>query len=248
MNILGIDIGGSAIKGGIVNCLTGELLTERYRVETPLDARPEPMIEILTEIVQHFNWQGPIGCGYPGVVKEGRIFTAANLDKSWIGLDIPSILKERTGCPTHCLNDADAAGLAEMHFGSGRHSLKPTMMVTVGTGLGTALFNEGKLYPNMELGHLFMKNGKEAEKWASSAAKDREDLSWKDWAKRFDKYLHLLHSLLQVDLFIIGGGIAHKAEKFLPYLKIPTEVRIAEQGNIAGITGAALAALKEGSA
>lgn len=244
MNILGIDIGGSAIKGGVVDSLTGKLLTERKRFETPAGGKPQAMIEVLIELVQHFNWKGPIGCGYPGVVKNGQIFTAANLDKSWIGLNLEELLKHHTDCPTHCLNDADAAGLAEMHFGAGRSQMGVVMMITVGTGIGTALFNEGKLCPNTELGHLWMKNGKEGEKWASAAVKEKQELSWKDWARRFDKYLRLVEGLFWPDLFIIGGGIADKAEKFLPHLNVETEIRIAEQGNVAGITGAALAALR----
>ena len=236
MNILGIDIGGSAIKGAIVDTLTGQLITERHRVETPQPAKPKPMVDIIAEIAKHFNWKGPIGCGYPGVVKNQKTLTAANLDKSWIGQDLSALVNKATGCPTYALNDADAAGLAEMEFGAGKGRM--------GTGLGTALFTQGELFPNAELGHLVMKNGKEAEKWASAAAKEKQKLSWQQWARRFDKYLGTLHALLQPDAFIIGGGIADKAEKFLPFLKVPVEVLIAQQGNSAGISGAALAARK----
>lgn len=244
MNILGIDIGGSAIKGGVVDTLTGQLISERHRIETPQPAKPKPMIEIIHEIAHHFNWNGPIGCGYPGVIQNQKALTASNLDKSWIEQDIAQLIKEATQCPTYCLNDADAAGLAEMEFGAGRGKKGTVLMITVGTGLGTALFTNQQLYPNTEIGHLILKNGKEAEKWASAAARDKQDLSWKRWARRFDKYLHILQSLLWPDTFILGGGITDKAEKFLPFLKVPAEVLIAEQGNTAGITGAALAARK----
>jgi len=240
MHILGIDIGGSAIKGGIVDTDSGQLISERYRLETPQPAKPKAMLDMMQEIVQHFNWNGLIGCGYPGVVKNQTILTAANLDKSWIGENLSARLQEKTGCNVWTLNDADAAGIAETHFTT--HHMGVCMMITVGTGLGTALFVNKQLVPNLELGHLRLKNGKEAEKIASAAVKDKEKLTWKRWSKRFDKYLCTLQELLWVDTFIIGGGIADKSEKFLPYLTVPAQVCVAQQGNLAGIIGAALAA------
>ncbi len=242
MNILGIDIGGSAIKGAVVDTLSGQLITERHRIETPQPAKPKAMVDVIAEIAKHFNWNGPIGCGYPGVIQNQKVLTAANLDKSWVGEDLAHLIHHAIGSHAFCLNDADAAGLAEVNFGAGKGKKGTLMLITVGTGLGTALFNNGELFPNSELGHIFLKNGKEAEKWASAFAREKQDLSWKHWAKRFDKYLKTLHALLWPDAFIIGGGLASKSEKFLPYLSVKTEVLIAQQGNCAGISGAAFAA------
>ncbi|HQU09745.1 MAG TPA: ROK family protein [Opitutales bacterium] len=241
MKILGIDIGGSGIKGGIVDTVSGQMLGERFRLETPENGKPKPMIDVINQVVKHFDWRGPIGCGYPGVIRNQTLMTAANLDKSWIGLDLANEVQETTGCPAWAINDADAAGLAEIHYGAGKGHKGVVILITVGTGLGTALFTDGILLPNSELGHLKIK-GKDAEKRASGAARKRLNLDWKEWAERFDEYLGLMHSLLWPDLFIIGGGVTEKAEKFLPYINVPTEVAIAQMGNNAGIVGAAVAA------
>jgi len=241
MDILGIDIGGSGIKGAPVDLNQGVLAAERLRIATPRPATPDAVADTVGRIIRHFNWTGPIGCGLPSVVQNGVARTAANIDSSWIGTDVRALLSQRTGCPVTVINDADAAGIAEMRFGAGRGRNGTILMVTVGTGLGTALFRDGTLVPNTELGHLLL-NGKVAEKYASAAAREDLGLSYKTWAKRLDLYLHQLQSLFWPDLFILGGGISKKHEKFFPFLTIETEFLPAVLRNQAGIVGAALAA------
>jgi polyphosphate glucokinase len=241
MDILGIDIGGSGIKGAPVDLNRGVLAAERLRIATPQPATPDAVADTVGRIIRHFNWTGPVGCGLPSVVQNGVARTAANIDSSWIGTDVRTLLSQRTGCPVTVINDADAAGIAEMRFGAGRGRNGTILMVTVGTGLGTALFRDGTLVPNTELGHLLL-NGKVAEKYASAAAREDLGLSYKTWAKRLDLYLHQLQSLFWPDLFILGGGISKKHEKFFPFLTIETEFLPAVLRNQAGIVGAALAA------
>jgi polyphosphate glucokinase len=241
MDILGIDIGGSGIKGAPVDLNQGVLAAERLRIATPQPATPDAVADTVGRIIRHFNWTGPVGCGLPSVVQNGVARTAANIDSSWIGNDVRTLLSQRTGCPVTVINDADAAGIAEMRFGAGRGRNGTILMVTVGTGLGTALFRDGTLVPNTELGHLLL-NGKVAEKYASAAAREDLGLSYKTWAKRLDLYLHQLQSLFWPDLFILGGGISKKHEKFFPFLTIETEFLPAVLRNQAGIVGAALAA------
>jgi polyphosphate glucokinase len=241
MHILGIDIGGSGIKGAPVDLNQGVLAAERLRIATPQPATPDAVADTVGRIIRHFNWTGPVGCGLPSVVQNGVARTAANIDSSWIGNDVRTLLSQRTGCPVTVINDADAAGIAEMRFGAGRGRNGTILMVTVGTGLGTALFRDGTLVPNTELGHLLL-NGKVAEKYASAAAREDLGLSYKTWAKRLDLYLHQLQSLFWPDLFILGGGISKKHEKFFPFLTIETECLPAVLRNQAGIVGAALAA------
>jgi len=241
MDILGIDIGGSGIKGAPVDLNQGVLVAERLRIATPQPATPDAVADTVDGIIRHFNWTGPVGCGLPSVVQNGVARTAANIDSSWIGTDVRTLLSQRTGCPVTVINDADAAGIAEMRFGAGRGRNGTILMVTVGTGLGTALFRDGSLVPNTELGHLLL-NGKVAEKYASAAAREDLGLSYKTWAKRLDLYLHQLQSLFWPDLFILGGGISKKHEKFFPFLTIETEFLPAVLRNQAGIVGAALAA------
>ena len=241
MDILGIDIGGSGIKGAPVDLNHGVLAAERLRIATPQPATPDAVADTVDGIIRHFNWTGPVGCGLPSVVQNGVARTAANIDSSWIGTDVRTLLSQRTGCPVTVINDADAAGIAEMRFGAGRGRNGTILMVTVGTGLGTALFRDGSLVPNTELGHLLL-NGKVAEKYASAAAREDLGLSYKTWAKRLDLYLHQLQSLFWPDLFILGGGISKKHEKFFPFLTIETEFLPAVLRNQAGIVGAALAA------
>ncbi|MBW2475398.1 MAG: ROK family protein [Deltaproteobacteria bacterium] len=241
MDILGIDIGGSGIKGAPVDLNQGVLVAERLRIATPQPATPDAVADTVGRIIRHFNWTGPVGCGLPSVVQNGVARTAANIDSSWIGTDVRTLLSQRTGCPVTVINDADAAGIAEMRFGAGRGRNGTILMVTVGTGLGTALFRNGTLVPNTELGHLLL-NGKVAEKYASAAAREDLGLSYETWAKRLDLYLHQLQSLFWPDLFILGGGISKKHEKFFPFLTIDTEFLPAVLRNQAGIVGAALAA------
>lgn len=240
MTVLGIDIGGSGIKGAPVDLSAGKLLEERQHIPTPQPATPDAVSDAVVEMVRHFEWRGPIGCGFPAVVQNGVARTAANIDPAWIGTDARQLLTEATGCPITLINDADAAGLAEMSYGSGHGRAGTVMMITIGTGLGSALFRNGQLVPNTELGHLRL-HGRVAEKYASAAVRSRQALSYRRWAKRFDRYLHLLEELFCPDMFIIGGEISKQHTRFFPFLTIQTETVPARLRNDAGIIGAALA-------
>jgi len=237
--ILGIDIGGSGIKGAIVDIKTGKLLTERFRIETPAGGKPQDIINVLIELIEHFKWRGKIGCGFPAVVKSGVICTAANIDNSWVGIDLAKELKHKYKLNATIINDADAAGLAEIKFGAAKNKKGTIIMTTIGTGIGTAVFYNGVLLPNTEFGHLEIK-GEIAEFRASDAARKREDLSLKKWSKRLNRYIAELEKLLWPDMIIIGGGIAKKKEKIADLLKAKCELKFAEFGNEAGIIGAAL--------
>lgn len=237
---LGIDIGGTGIKGAPVDVREGKLVEERFRVETPHPATPEAVAATVAEVVEHFHWKGPIGATMPGVVKNGVLLTAANIDKAWIGTDAAKLFSDATGCPVSVLNDADAAGIAEMRFGAGVGRNGVVVMVTLGTGIGFALFNDGVLLPNTELGHLEM-NGKDAEDQASARVRDEKDESWKKWANKVDEYLDHVDALLWPDLIIIGGGVSKKADRFFPHLNTRAELVAAKFENEAGIVGAALA-------
>jgi len=239
--ILGIDIGGSGIKGAPVDVEKGVLVADRLRVPTPRPALPERVADVVAELLQHFEWSGPVGCTFPGVVKDGVVHTAANIHKSWIGRDDREVFEERVGCPVTVINDADAAGMAEMRFGAGRDQPGLVVMITLGTGIGTALFMDGRLVPNAELGHLVIR-GKDAEERASDRARSRNGWGWKRWAKRLDEYLRYVEALLSPDLFVVGGGVSKKHERFLGYLTTSAPVVPAEMRNEAGIIGAALAA------
>lgn len=240
MQVLGIDIGGSGIKGAPVNIETGEMLAERFRIPTPQPAKPKAVAKTMAEIAAFFEWDGPIGCGFPGVAQQGVIRTAANVHKNWVNADAAALFSEKTGCAVSVVNDADAAGLAEMTFGAGKGMKGVVLLVTIGTGLGTSLFSDGILLPNTELGHIEI-GGKDAEKIASDAARKREELSWKKWGKRLNTYLTHLEALVWPDLIILGGGVSKKYEKFMPYLNVNAEIVTAETFNHAGIIGAALA-------
>jgi polyphosphate glucokinase len=241
---LGIDIGGSGIKGAPVDLEAGVLAAPRHRILTPQPARPEPMIDVIAQIAQVFNWRGPLGCGFPGIVIDGVIGSAANLSKKWVGLNAAEMIGQATGCPTTVVNDADAAGIAEMTFGAGQGRKGLVIIVTIGTGLGTALFINGHLVPNCELGHIEIE-GQDAETTTSDAARKREDLSWKKWGKRFDLYLNTLERLFSPQLFILGGGTCKNFEDFRPYLNVKAEILQARLMNEAGIVGAALAASRQ---
>jgi polyphosphate glucokinase len=241
MQVLGIDVGGSGIKGALVDISTGLLASERYRLPTPDPSVPDAVGDVVAEVVQRFEWHGPIGCTFPSVIREGVIYTAANVDSSWIGTDGHRLLQQKTNCPVLLLNDADAAGIAEMEFGAGRGNKGVVIMLTFGTGIGTAVFTDGHLLPNTELGHIEIR-GKEAEWRASDYARQKKDLSWKKWAKRVNEYLGQLEGLLWPDLFIIGGGASKNHAKFLPLLKTRAQLTPAQMLNEAGIVGAAFAA------
>ncbi|MFC8920703.1 polyphosphate--glucose phosphotransferase [Streptomyces sp. NPDC057116] len=244
MNVFGVDIGGSGIKGAPVDLERGDLAEPRHKVLTPQPATPEGVAGCVAEVVEHFGWSGPIGVTFPGVVTGSTIRTAANVDKGWIGVDAAALLGDRLGgLPVTVLNDADAAGVAEMTFGAGRGRKGTVILLTFGTGIGSAVFTDGRLVPNTELGHLEL-DGHEAEKRASTKVKDDKDLSWEDWAHRVKKYLDHVEMLFSPELFIVGGGVSRKAEKFLPLIKgIRAEIVPAELQNNAGIVGAAMAAV-----
>jgi len=241
MEILGIDIGGSGVKGAPVDTVNGKMLAERFRIPTPKGARPGDVAEVVGEVARYFDWQGPIGVGFPAVIQRGVARTAANVDKKWIGTNAVKLLSVATRCPVRVLNDADAAGIAEMRFGAGKGRNGVVFIITIGTGLGTAVFTDGVLVPNTELGHIEM-DGEEAEFQASDAARKRDGLKWKEWAVRFDRYLNRLDALFWPDLFILGGGASGKMGKFRDVLTVNTEVVPAQLLNEAGIIGAAVAA------
>ncbi len=241
MQILGIDIGGTGIKGAPVESQTGILLDDRHRLQTPKGGKPGPIAEVVKEVAIHFDWHGPIGCGFPAVIRNGVAESAANINQKWIGINVTQLFSEATGCKVHVVNDADAAGLAEVTFGAGKGVKGVVMMITIGTGLGSALFIDGKLVPNTELGHIEVECD-DAETIASDVVRKREALSWKKWAKRLDKYLTTIEHLFSPDLMILGGGVIKKQEQFFPLLTIHTRIIPAQLGNDAGIVGAALAA------
>lgn len=244
--ILGIDVGASGIKGGIVDVETGELTTERFRVEMPQPSTPENAAAAILEIVKHFDYKGRIGMGFPSVVKKGIASTAANLDRGWIGANVEEIVSKATGCETFVINDADAAGMAEMRFGYGKGEMGTVVLITIGTGLGSAVFTDGHMLHNTEFGHFYMKNGMLAEHYASNSAQKREDLSWKKWGKRFDEYLQILDLLLQPNLILLGGGSSKYFDDFKKKITIKTKVKPAKLLNNAGIIGAAVYAAEKG--
>jgi polyphosphate glucokinase len=243
MEILGIDIGGSGIKGAPVNIEIGELVTERHRIPTPQPSTPDAVADVVAEIVQHFNWQGPIGCTFPAVIKKGVACTAANVDHAWVGTNGEQLIGEKTGCPVLLLNDADAAGIAEMECGAGKGRDGVVIVHTFGTGIGSAIFFNGQLLPNTEFGHMEIRC-QEAEHRASARNRTEEGLRWKPWAWRVNEFLGRMEALFWPDLFIIGGGISRKHEKFLPLLETRAEIVPAQMQNQAGIIGAAIAAGK----
>jgi polyphosphate glucokinase len=237
---LGVDIGGTGIKAAPVDVDTGRLLTKRERIPTPHHSTPEAVGEVVKELAGRFSWKGPIGCTFAEVIKHGFAQTAANVDESWIGTDVDAVLSAATGCPVTVINDADAAGLAEVRWGAAKDTPGVVILITLGTGIGSALFVDGVLVPNTELGHLVIR-GKDAERRASANAREDNHQSWKDWAKLVDEYLHYVEDLLSPDLFVIGGGVSEKPERFVPHLTVGVPVVPAAMENDAGIAGAALA-------
>jgi polyphosphate glucokinase len=237
----GVDIGGSGIKGCVVDLDKGELVGDRVRIPTPQPALPDPVYGVVADIVGQFSWEGRIGVTYPGVMKHGVTFTAANMDKSWVGTDMAKGLEAVIPGTVQTLNDADAAGIAEMAYGAGKGERGLVLMLTFGTGIGSALFIDGTLVPNTEFGHIEV-DGHDGEKRASASAREREELSYAHWAKRVDRYLDTLERSLWPDLIIVGGGVSKKSEKWVPLLSTRTRVVPAELLNDAGIVGAALAA------
>lgn len=244
---IGIDIGGTGTKGGIVDLSTGELVGDRYRIPTPNPATPEAVANVVKQIVDELQSRpeapasdSHVGIVFPAIIKDGVALSAANVDKSWIGTDVDALMTETLGREVEALNDADGAGLAEAYYGAGRDKTGLVMVITLGTGIGSAMILNGQLVPNAELGHLEI-DGHDAETKASAAAREREDLPWKKWAKkRLQRYFSHVEFLFSPSLFIIGGGVSKNSEKFVPYLDLKTPVEIASLRNNAGIVGAAL--------
>ena len=240
--MLGIDIGGSGIKGAPVDLSDGTFTRERFRIDTPHSAKPKPVAKVLAEIVDHFGWDGPVGVTYPGVVVDGVALSAANVSKHWLGVDAAALFGDVTGREITLLNDADAAGVAEMRLGAGRDRRGTVVLLTLGTGIGSALFTDGVLVPNTEFGHIQI-NGKDAELRASAKARTEEGLGWAKWAKRLSEYLTHLEALISPSLIIVGGGVSRKSEHFLPLIEgVRAEIVPARLVNNAGIAGAAMAA------
>ena len=242
MEILGIDIGGSGIKGALVDVKKGVLTRERFRIATPEPSTPEAVGVVVAEIVRHFAWKRPVGCTFPAIVQHGVTHSAANVDQGWMHFEAEPFLRQKTGCPLRLVNDADAAGLAEAAFGAAKGVPGVVMVLTFGTGVGSALLMDGKLVPNLELGHLEMR-GKDAEKRISDLARAQKDLSWSKWARRVNEFLARLELYFSPDLFVIGGGVSKNYAKFGGYLQAERAGIVpAQLLNEAGIVGAAMAA------
>lgn len=238
----GVDVGGSGVKGGIVDLDTGQLIGERFKLLTPQPSTPEAVAKTVAEVVRHFDWTGPLGVTYPGVVVNGVVQTAANVDKGWIGTNAAEVIGAALGGQqVTVLNDADAAGLAEERYGAGRAESGVVVLLTFGTGIGSAVIHKGVLLPNTEFGHLEV-DGKEAEHRAASSVKERKEWTYERWSEEVTKVLVAIENLIWPDLFIAGGGISRKADKWIPLLKNRTPVVAAELQNEAGIVGAAMAA------
>ena len=245
--ILGIDIGGTGIKAAVLDPSSGKIVSVRRKVPTPQPATSEAMIVLFQQLIEGFEWQGRIGCGFPGVVKNDVVITAPNLDPSWIGVDLAAELTQTTKESVRVINDADAAGIAEMTFGVGtnrnQHGGGIVFLFTLGTGIGSALFVDGHLVPNTELGHIEM-DGIDAEKLAATVIRERENLSWETWGQRVNRYLNYMEKLFAPDCIIIGGGVSESPEKFFRYLNLKAEILTAKMGNDAGIIGAGLATIR----
>ncbi len=244
MEVLGIDFGGSGIKGAIVDTKTGKLITERHRIETPQPATPEAVQKVIFQLIKHFKFKGNVGIGVPAVVKNGVVLSAANIDEGWINYKADKLLSKKSDCTIKCVNDADAAGLAEIHFGAGAKEKGMVFLITVGTGIGTVIFSNKQLVANLELGHLEFK-GKTIEKYAADSVRKLKDLSWDEWGERFNKVLKYYDKMFNPNLFIVGGGVSKKMDKFDKHIKLHTPVVSAEMQNNAGIIGAALYAAKQ---
>lgn len=242
MEILGIDVGGTGIKGALVNIETGKLTSEKFRIPTPKTATPKAVANTIEELVNHFNWKGLVGCGFPTPLQHGKCLTGGNLHKDWKGVQVDALFEAKTGNSFSIVNDADAAGLAELNFGAGKGVKGTVIMITLGTGIGSGLFLDGKLVPNTEFGHVLYKNGEIFEKYASDSARKRDDLSRKEWGKRLRKYFKHINLLVSPDLIIVGGGASKKFDKIEAKLDLDVKIVPAQAENEAGIIGAAMAA------
>lgn len=243
MEVLGIDVGGSGMKGGIVNIETGEMVSKRFRIPTPESRTPDAMADVIAKIVEHFDYKGKVGCGFPTVIKKGICKSPGNLDPSWLGVNVEELFEKKTGLDFTVVNDADIAGYASMEYGVGKGKDGLVLMITIGTGLGSGAFYDGKLIPNFELGQIPYKKYEKIELWAAASAKEREGLTYKKWGKRFNKFLKYVDLIIAPDLILLGGGTSKDFDEFKDYITIETPVIPAELQNHAGIIGAAAAAL-----
>lgn len=246
MKLLGIDIGGSGVKGALVDTKKGKLITDRLRIPTPQPAKPKAVIGVIKEIVNHFDYKGPLGIGFPGVVMDGVTKTAANVDNGWINYPAARNIALATNCEVTIRNDADVAGIGEMYHGAGAGVSGVVMIFTLGTGIGSVMFVNGHIVPNLELGHLYLRNmKKDAEFYAAERIRGEADLSWKEWGTRLNVYFQHIEFLFSPNLIILGGGVSKKHQKFLKYLALNATIVPAKLRNEAGIIGAAMAAMPE---
>lgn len=245
MKLLGIDIGGSGIKGAIVDGETGEMLTDRHKILTPKTRTPSDMVEVVQELIDHYDYEGPVGCGFPTIIKNGVCAAPGNLNPIWVGVNVEELLSEATGLPFKVINDADAAGFASIRYGVGKGVPGLVVMITVGTGIGSGVFFNGSLLPNFELGQVPYKEYRKIEDYASNAAREREEMSYEKWGKRFNRFLKLVELLTSPDLIIVGGGVSRKWDQFAHNLDIETPVKPATLLNNAGIIGAAAACVQD---
>ncbi|HVR32549.1 MAG TPA: ROK family protein [Acidimicrobiia bacterium] len=246
MSVLGIDIGGSGIKGNLVEVATGALLAERHKIDTPQPSTPDAVAGVVAEMVRHFDHHGVVGCTFPAIVRRGVTLSAANVDASWVGTDADALFEERTGLSFHVFNDADAAAIAEMEFGAGRGRAGVVLVLTFGTGIGSGLFVDGVLVPNTELGHSHFEGHAPVERWAAAKVRRQEDLTWEEWARRVDQLLIHFDRVFSPDLFILGGGVSRKWASWGHVLTTAVETLPAQLENEAGIVGAAVAAARAG--
>jgi len=244
MAVLGIDIGGSGIKGNLVDVGTGELLAERHKIDTPQPSTPDAVAGVVAQMVEHFDHRGVVGCTFPAVVRRGVTLSAANVDQAWIGTDADALFERRTGLSFHMFNDADAAAIAEMEFGAGRGRRGVVLVLTFGTGIGSGMFVDGVLVPNTELGHLEFEGHSSVEHWAAARVRRAEGLSWEQWGARVDRFLAHVDRLFSPDLFILGGGVSRKWESWGHVITTAVETVPAQLENEAGIVGAAVAAAR----
>lgn len=241
-NILGIDIGGTGIKAALVDTNTGLLQSKRLRVPTPKPSTPEKISQVVRQIVNHFDYDGKVGCGFPSIIKNGKSLHPGNMDKAWSNQQVDELFQQTTGLSFVVHNDADVAAIAEMELGVGKDLSGMVVLITIGTGIGSGVFYNGLLIPNVELGLLFGKKGQILEQYASNSARKKEDLSWKKWGKRFNFFLAYTIDLLSPNYFILGGSVSKKIDVFKEYLTVDTPIKIAKFQNNAGIIGAALMA------
>lgn len=244
MSVLGIDIGGSGIKGNLVDVATGDLVANRHKISTPEQSTPDAVAEVVAAMVEHFDYEGVVGCTFPAIVRRGVALSAANVDAAWIGTDAASLFSGKTGLEFRVLNDADAAAIAEMEFGAGANRDGVVLVLTFGTGIGSGLFVDGVLVPNTELGHLHFETHSPVERWAAARVRNDEEISWEEWAGRVDRFLGYLDRVFSPDLFILGGGVSREWDSWGVHLTTSVEIVPAQLQNEAGIVGAALAATR----